>query len=371
MPPTQSREALHEFIALLEEIDERWAGPEWNLHSDEDVIGAHRALMHMIEGGLGSFFEYTPERPRFHRIVSPSRKFTGDNGDAIYHDAPLRDDLRYRVRGNMAGAVYMSFTLELETADGSIARKTGGVLNDTMFDVDEVGRFEIFLGGESRARNWLPLTPGASRVTTRHYFEEADCVAADPTRNLALEIECLDETPPPPRPSDDSVAAGIRRAARFVRSRTLEMPPMANAEQPPFVSRVPNAFPAPVTPGDFGLSAFDAAYSMAPYVIGPDQALVMRTRWPECRFGNVCLWNRFQQTYDYANRPVSLNRTQARLEEDGSLRIVIAHRDPGVPNWLDTEGHPFGIVFWRFMLPEGEMETPQAEVVSISDLVGT
>ncbi len=368
MPPTESRQALHEFIGLLNEIDERWAGPEWNLQSEEDVAEAHRALMHMIEGGIGSFFEYTPERPRFYRIVSPSRKFTGDNGDAIYYDAPLREDLRYRIRGKTAGAVYVSFTLELDTVDGSIARKTGGVLNDTMFDVAEDGSFEIFLGGEARDRNWLPLVSGASRVTSRHYFEEQACVAADPKRTLELEITCLDETPPPPRPTDASVAAGIRRAARFVKSRTLEMPPMADAEQPPFVSRVPNRFPKPVAPGDFGLAAFDAAYSMAPYVIGPDDALVMRMRWPECRFGNVCLWNRFQQTYDYANRPVSLNRTQARSEDDGSVRIVIAHRDPGVPNWLDTEGRPFGLVFWRFMLPEGEIETPTAEVVPLDSL---
>lgn len=26
----------------------------------------------------------------------------------------------------------------------------------------------------------------------------------------------------------------------------------------------------------------------------------------------------------------------------GSIRFVIAHRDPGVPNWLDTAGHQRG-----------------------------
>ena len=48
---------------------------------------------------------------------------------------------------------------------------------------------------------------------------------------------------------------------------------------------------------------------------------------------------------------------------------MIAHRDPGVPNWLDTEGRPFGLVFWRFFLPEGEIDTPQAEVVKLSEFV--
>jgi len=74
------------------------------------------------------------------------------------------------------------------------------------------------------------------------------------------------------------------------------------------------------------------------------------------------------QTYDYLNRQVSLNRRQTRLEPDGSFRMVVAHEDPGIPNWLDTEGRPLGLVFWRFMLPEGEIETPHAEIVPLKDL---
>jgi len=109
---------------------------------------------------------------------------------------------------------------------------------------------------------------------------------------------------------------------------------------------------------------------MAPYVLGPDDALVMTGRWPQCRCANVSLWNRHLQTYDYAHRQVSLNRAQTRLEADGTFRMVIAHRDPGVPNWLDTEGRPFGMVFWRYFLPEGEIATPQAEVVAFDTLAG-
>jgi hypothetical protein len=149
----------------------------------------------------------------------------------------------------------------------------------------------------------------------------------------------------------------------FVRSRTLDMPPPGQREQPPFVSSTPNAFPPPIKPGDFGLAAADAAYSMAPYVLGPDQSLVISGRWPDCRCANVSLWNRHMQTFDYANRRVSLNRAQTELEPDGSFRMILAHQDPGHPNWIDTEGHPFGLVFWRFMLPEGPIQTPQTEVL--------
>ena len=65
---------------------------------------------------------------------------------------------------------------------------------------------------------------------------------------------------------------------------------------------------------------------------------------------------------------MSLNRVQTKPERDGTFRIVIAHRDPGVPNWLDTEGRPFGMVFWRFFLPNGDIDTPRTEVVPVDDV---
>jgi hypothetical protein len=107
---------------------------------------------------------------------------------------------------------------------------------------------------------------------------------------------------------------------------------------------------------------------MAPYVLGPDEALVITSRWPRVRFANVCLWNRFLQTYDYTHRVVARNRTNTVLEADGSWRMIVAHEDPGLPNWLDTEGRPFGIIYWRWFLPEEEVPTPQTEVVKLADL---
>lgn len=366
---TESRKALRELIDLLIEVDERWAGPEWNINSGEEVADAHRSLMHVLEGGLAGMFECDPARPQFRRIVTPWRKFTGDNSDAIYFDAPVSPEYEYRVRGNMMGAVYVSITVEVGAEDGSMASRTCGVINDTQFDVDAEGNFELRFGGEPAERNWLPLAEGASRITTRHYFEESICAAADPAREPRFSIEVLNPGPPPAKPDDRTVAAGIRRTAKFLRDRTLGMPPMAKADNlPSFVALTPNQFPTPVPPGDFGLSAYDAHYSMAPYFLGPDDALVISGRWPDCRFANVCLWTRHQQTYDYANRPVSLNRAQTELEADGSFRMVIAHQDPGVPNWIDTEGRPIGLVFWRYFLPEGEIETPQAEVVKVESL---
>ena len=364
---SKSRQALHEFITLLQDVDEHWCSEERNLAGPEDVAGSHRALMHILEAALVGYLEKDARLPDFRRIVTPSRKLTGDNPDAIYFDAPVDPGCSYRVDGEMNGAVYFSMTVELDT-DGDRIAETCGVINDTGIDIDGDGRFTVYLGGERRERNWLPLPERASRVTTRHYFEHTTPAAVDPALEPRMGITCTagaDEVPPP---GDDSIAAGIRRVCNVVRSRTLNMPPMASVEQPAFLSIVPNAFPEPQLPGEHGLAAVDAHYSMAPFLLGPDEALVITGRWPACRFANVCLWNRFQQTFDYRSRSVSLNRAQTTLDPDGSFRMVLAHQDPGVPNWLDTEGNPFGLVFWRFFLVEGAVETPQAEVVKFSDL---
>jgi hypothetical protein len=365
---TESRAALREFIALLQEIDEHWCSEERNLHSEEDVAGSHRALMHILEAGLVGYFEQDAGNPDFRRIVTPSRKLTGDNPDAIYFDAPVSADHTYLIQGSLNGAAYFSLTVEEGAGDGHMATNTGGVINDEQLDIDSNGHFTVYLGGEPREKNWLPLGPGASRVTTRHYFEHESPAAKDPALEPRMRIECLSRSTTESPTIDAGVAAGIRRVANAVRSRTLDMPLMTSVEPPPFLNLTPNAFPAPVPPGDHGLAAFDAHYSMAPFFINHDEALVITGRWPECRFGNVCLWNRFQQTLDYSEHSVSLNRSQTVLEDDGSFRMIIAHEDPGLPNWLDTEGNLFGLVFWRFFLVEGEAETPRASVVKLADL---
>ena len=369
---TQSRRALHELIDLLREADERWVSPEWNLHTPDDAANAHRALMHMLQWGLVGLFERDPAAPRFHRIVSPDRKVLGDNPDAVYFDAPVSADHAYRVTGETKGAAYVSVTVEAGEAWGSMDNQVVGVLNDAGFDIDADGRFEILLGGEPRERNWMGLPERSGSISTRHYFEEPAQAAADPDKVPVMRIEVVDSegkpAAPPPRPSDDTVAAGIRRVAALVRELTVDRPPTGQSEPRTWISRVPNVFPPPDRPGDLGLAAFDAAYAMAPFVLGPEEALVIRARWPQCRYANVSLWNRHLQSFDYASRPVSLNRAQTEADADGRFTAVIAHTDPGIANWLDTEGRPFGIVYWRFMLPEGRIETPQAEVVPLSEL---
>jgi MYXO-CTERM domain-containing protein len=52
------------------------------------------------------------------------------------------------------------------------------------------------------------------------------------------------------------------------------------------------------------------------------------------------------------------------------IRYVLAHRDPGVPNWLDISGHPDGGIFMRWQSPSDDEypEKPTVKVVAFDDI---
>jgi hypothetical protein len=367
---TESRAAWGELLALMATTDVEYLGRKYGIERPADIADGHRFLMHALHSGIELWLEADPLRPRTSRIVSPTLKLLGDNPDAVYYGAPVDPNHRYRVRGNTGGAVYTSLTIEGGNADGHYPKRVAGTLNDTEFDVASDGSFEVLLGPDEKGRNRLTLTPDAGTLTSRHYFENVKSAANDPSLDVWLSVEPIDEMPPPPTPDDASIAASIRRVANYFRGVTIDQPPPGSQPDLPWVSRVPNEFKQPqkwdTAAGGFG--AVDNAYGMAPYLVMPDQALVIRGRWPKARFANVVIWNRYMQTYDYAHRQVSLNRKQTTLERDGSFEMILAHEDPGHPNWIDVEGRVSGLVFWRFQLPKEKIVTPQAEIVPLASL---
>jgi len=368
----ESRRAMADLQALLAEIERRMFSPEWRVHSERDVIDGQRLVLSLLAAATDLYFEADAERPSFVAMVSPTRKFLGDNPDARYYLAPLRADRGYRIRGNVASAVYTSFTFQAGDESG-IAGRIFATRNDREFDVARDGSYELLLGPDASGRNAVRLEPGAVSVTTRHYFENEISAQLDPTLAIPLSIEPVVAPGPPAPPDDAAMARRIRLAAAFVRQSTLGIPPRDPKQQPAWVSMQPNQLGTPSAAGrgegdKTAWGAVDNSYSTGPYALGPDEALVMEGALPRCTFANVVLWDRWMMSYDYRFRRISLNRRQMKLGEGGRYRIVVAHRDPGVPNWLDTEGRPSGLIFWRFLEPEGTPERPRTKVVPVASL---
>jgi hypothetical protein len=52
---------------------------------------------------------------------------------------------------------------------------------------------------------------------------------------------------------------------------------------------------------------------------------------------------------------------------DGTVRLVVAHADPGVANWIETAGHRRGTMCLRFVGAKKHPE-PRARVVGLGEL---
>jgi hypothetical protein len=371
-----AREAMLALLDTVGAVQARLLSPEAGYADPEEIGEGQRSMAHILQTALAFWLEADPERPVFQLYVTPTRKLLGDNPDSIYYFAPIRDDRTYRIRGNVGAAAFTSFTVESGSHEGHAARSSVAAISDDEMVIAPDGSYEITVSREKPANgNWLQLSAGASQVTTRHYHEGQQCVAANPNRLIPIHIESLDPAPLVPWGGDERIARQLGYVANFVRehaamSMTKTTPELA--KQLGWISLEPNQF---TKPGQWVSASDDTAYgnthayyASAPYELAPDEALIMKGRFPDCRFANVVLWNKFMQSFDFANRRVSLNRKQIQYRDDGSFEIVLAASDPGVPNWLDTEGRSRGQVYWRYVYPVEHPKRIKTKVVKLSSL---
>jgi hypothetical protein len=101
----------------------------------------------------------------------------------------------------------------------------------------------------------------------------------------------------------------------------------------------------------------------------PGQALIVETAVPE----DVIYWSYQWYTYpwfeapDYANRQTHLTGDMMHVDADGKVRMVFAHSDPGVPNWIDTEGRRRLYVAYRYVGAK-TAPAPSARLVGFEEI---
>ncbi|HEU5307692.1 MAG TPA: DUF1214 domain-containing protein [Acidimicrobiia bacterium] len=375
----KSTEAFDELIAALTEIRDGYVLNEDRFTEDIDVVEGYRYVTEVLSGMSEFFVEGDPDHPRMAPIVSPARKLQGDNPDAIYHFAQVRGDRSYRVFGVRGEESYISFTIHSEAVDGGFNGRVLSDINDSQFTFASDGSYSIVFSAEKPSGDrsadldgdWVQLDPDARMLIVRSYFLREPSAQNDPLVQVRIGIEVLDDVPPPPPLDDATLATRLRAGVAFLRQTTLGQPLPGAPSPAPFMGKEPNTVGEPWSFRNAGVDAagaVDIFYSMGRWDLGPDDALVMRGTIPPSRFTNVMLWNRHMQTLEYAHRRSSLNSAQIAYEPDGSYTVVVAHRDPGVPNWLDTGGHRVGTIFWRYLLPETDPPVAECEVVPVDSL---
>jgi hypothetical protein len=305
----------------------------------------YRQLAMNLAQGYFLYFQATAEHPEFAPFEN-SVFLAQPNPDAVYYYTPIDGRGVYRVVGERGNAVVAGF------ATGKVmigmGDPPGPGFNNYDFDDLELagdGSFEVIFSSERPAGhvgNWRYLNPEARFLLVRQFSYDWGR-----ERDVRVAIERIDAPPLKPRMTPGMIDRNLRdlfggyaeRLARLCQG-CVRRPAEAG-----FVNRFRlTGFDDLGNGGDWPQAYFEAVYELA-----EDEALILETALPRRHhYWNVqvidALWNQIELVY----RQTSLNGLQARIDADGKFRAVLSLYDPGVPNWLDTGGHLYGMLIGRW-----------------------
>jgi hypothetical protein len=353
-----SQEAFNALIDSLKSASQLMLG-ELNGADKLDALEGFRHVLRVLSFASDVYLEEAdPLHPSFTPVETHKQKIFGDNPDAIYDRAPLNGLMTYRITGKSGDQEYLGFCVYNRNRENRI----GANISDREMEFNPDGSFEIILSQEKHPGNWLKLEKMSYELITRQYFLDRDS-----EKPATYKIECLspEASSPPPLLSDDGLARALRGMARFIPEAVNRSVQIA-----PHYIQHPNQF---LHLGDdhpvFNLLSPtpDNRYHLAWYDIGLEEALVVEVNPPDSRYWALMFFNRWWEFYEYRHRPVVINKKQAKMDADGSVKIIVAHQDPEVPNWLDTEGHTQGYLIIRWMQCE-EAALPACKVLPFEEL---
>ena len=342
-------EAWTEFCELLKKAGDVLLREDL-ARSPFDMAEGHRYLLRLLRAGTQTFGERQgPEYPIF-RAMPALVKMGLDNPDNYYLGTGVNPDYDYVIRGNRGTIHYMSFAAQNQNFSAP-DKITGGAghLNDAEIEIDADGNFEIIASQNEQPGNWLRMNPHTSQILLRQTF--LDRAHETP---VAVEIECLSAGEPPPPLTPERVPALLSGSAMYAigcASWFADWVTDMKKKAPVNQFHLPDAENHRLLGGDPNIRIWLGTWELA-----PDEALVIEATPPDCHYWNFQLGNIWAESLDYDFRRVHINSGQAELRDDGSFELVVAHRDPGHPNWIDTAGHDHGTMAVRWVradaLPE-------------------
>lgn len=341
MDTDEATAAWRAFTDLLGEAAEVLERDDVELDELDRAEGL-RYLGRLTEVALASRLGTESSRHPAFRLLSNG--FGMDNPDNHYLGTPVDPERDYVVRGRLGPLSYLSFAAQNQDF-ARTERITGGAghLHAGELETDADGRFEIVASQREHPGSWLRFAPDTRLLLARQ-------TRADPAteRWIDLEVECLGIDEPPPAIEASAVGERLAMAAWYAIGASRWFVDWVR----PWMDR-PNAL-ARSDPdeqrrvgGDPNILSESGYWSL-----GPDEALLVELVPPRCDYWNIQLANVWAESLD-PRRPVWRNHTTSVLEPDGSVRFVVAHADPGHPNWLDTAGHRHGLVHLRFVVSDG------------------
>lgn len=396
---TPSQAAWNRFTEDLKQVGEKIVGP-LGARSARERADGFRYLASLIAGGQELEMEADRAHPVLTRMFTPIRSFVGDGPDTLYHEAKLDEELSYRFTIRRGDDIFFSIVVYASDDDGMRSMVSFLIDKDIVFDEEdgaEVATIHISAQRPEGARNWLELSGNRPFIMTRQYFPE--CVVEvdkGKYRVATMNIECEQDVPPSEQYTEAELSSGLGRIIDFLNDTvdaglgvsaivgmsTIEYDNDANAtptrigedgtvvvDEERHDRHSPDEIYEMIDPKVVAnnLPGPGIGYSGVSFKLADDEAILIRGKDVPCRYWSCQIFDHYLRAGDYRHYPVALNNRQVTLDDDGSFRIYASRHDPGVKNWICTQGHRRGQVVLRTLLAEEEL-TPEMSVIKLAEI---
>jgi hypothetical protein len=331
---------------------------------DVDQAAGVAHLTRMIVRTLEEDVILDPDYPYF-RVLDFRTREGGDNADQRYLISAIRGGEKYRIWGTRGTLRRLEFQLYA----GLPWLQQGGKLISTLTEEDvhynADGTFEVILDPARHSGNWLSNPAAGTMVMVRQIFSDW---AHETPGDIHIDRVGY-EGKLKPALDRAELTARLERAAVNLRQITALWPDFVQRQ---YVDKLPaNTLPPPMDPA--GLGGVKGRWMSTGYFdLKDDEALILTT-WPTtAKYQGIQLCDMWFASLEYANRQTSLTADQAFKSSDGAYHFVIAGRDPGIQNWLDTMGLRRGVILLRYDGMRGQSipaaAWPRLQKVKLADL---
>lgn len=353
----------------------------WDQVPDElDRAEWYRFLSRLLRNGLERFLENCePDRPRL-RDAPWRQSINFQSPDQDHLLAEFVDGSHdYRIIGNRGTIPYFVMATwraaqpadlgarnwaqqgfeGLKEFDPAILRTTHFLPSDAI-SFDDQGNFEVIVSKTKQPGNWLGMTEDCVGMLVRTVYHRRE-EETPPT----MRIERIDR--PAPRPvRADEVAAGLAKAGQVL----LGYAELTRAWWQDNLGKRPNRLRFSMAQYLSNGGVPDRHHGFGTWEVPPGRALVISFMPIDADYWIFQLCNLWQENLDnYEDGQGHVTKYRCRFEADGSVRIVIAERDPGIGgNWIDPFGHVHGGMSLRFIKTAQKPPPLLVHEVALADL---
>ena len=320
-----------------------------HIETEADLLEGLQYLAGGIAACTHLAFDYDRDHPFLQSGTGPFTKMGLDNPDTLYFGTRVQAGREYLVTGTRGTTTDLSFQLLGGEYTEDNVPDSETAFDDRKLDIAADGSFQ-----------WRFMPAANAQLVIREVYNDW---SAQRGKVAIARVDTAGTAPPPL--TNDLIEKRFAVAGKQLVQRIktwLQFPQW-------FYMNIPvNTMVAPrLTPGGLATQYSSAGH----FELAPDQALVITLPATDAPYLGFQLGSLWYVSLDYINHQTSLNGTQAQVDADGKIRIVVADRNPGVTNWVETLGHRKGFLQFRWQRVSRELteaDGPTVELVGIDEV---